>query len=69
MEGRDAYRAYLVRLWPTRRGGAADYRVAVQSAAGGERRDFADLESLLAFWRDLRVSQEAGITHNDLEAK
>jgi len=57
---RPGYRAYLVRLWPTQRGGAADYRVSVQCAATGERRDFPDLESLLAYWLTLRASPEAG---------
>jgi hypothetical protein len=54
------YRAYLVRLWPTRRGGVADYRVTVHSVETGERRHFADLESLLAFWLTLRASPEPG---------
>jgi hypothetical protein len=51
-----AYRAYLVRLCPTQRGGVADYRVTVQSTATGERRHFPDLEGLLEFWRGLRDS-------------
>jgi hypothetical protein len=69
MEGRDAYRAYLVRLWPTQRGGAADYRVTVQSAATGERWHFPDLGSLLEFWRGLRDSPEPACAGDTSEAK
>lgn len=58
------YQAYLVRLWPTRRGGAVDYRVTVQSVATGERRCFPDLEGLLAYWRDLREAP-ADAGHED----
>jgi hypothetical protein len=54
------YQSYLVRLWPVQRGGVAGYRVTVQSVATGERWDFANLESLLAFWSTLRASPEAG---------
>ncbi len=60
MQKRVAYRAYLVRLWPTQRGGVVDYRVTVQCVATGERRHFPDLGSLLVFWRTLRVSPEPG---------
>lgn len=56
MQNHLAYQAYLVRLWPTQRGGVADYRVTVQCVATSERRHFPDLGSLLAFWRTLRVS-------------
>lgn len=59
MEDDAPYRAYLVRLWPTRRGGVAGYRVTVQRIATGERHDFPDLESLLAFWSALWASPEA----------
>jgi hypothetical protein len=45
------YCAYLIRLWPTRRGGAAGCRVAMQSVTTGERQEFPDLEGLLAFLR------------------
>ncbi|MCX6032065.1 MAG: hypothetical protein NT169_22560 [Chloroflexi bacterium] len=69
MQKREAYQAYLVRLWPTQRGGVADYRVTVQSAATGERRCFPDLGSLLAFWQTLRVSPALPGAGGDLEAK
>jgi len=68
MKKRDAYRAYLVRLWPTQREGVADYRVTVQSAATDERREFANLEGLLAFWRTLRVSPDPSGPDSDREA-
>jgi hypothetical protein len=55
---RGGYCAYLVRLWPTRRRGAADYRVSLESVATGDRRDFSSLESLLDYWRALRAGQE-----------
>ena len=62
MQKREAYQAYLVRLWPTQRAGVADYRVTVQSAATGERQHFPDLEGLLAFWRTLRGAPEPALT-------
>lgn len=64
-----AYRAYLVRLWPTQRAGVADYRVTVQSVATGERRCFPDLAGLLAYWRDLRNSQETETPDHFSEAQ
>lgn len=59
MKQDDEYRAYLVRLWPTRRRGAVDYRVTLESVPAGDRRDFADLESLFTHWRALRARQES----------
>jgi hypothetical protein len=56
-----SYRAYLVRLWPTRRGGVAGYRVTVHSVETGERMHFADLAGLLAFWQALRISPEKDV--------
>ena len=50
------YQSYLLRLWPTRRGGRAGYRVSLESVATGERQDLPDLESLFAF---LRAQSEA----------
>ena len=49
MEQPIPYLAYLIRLWPTQRGGVTGYRVSLQSVATGDRRDLPDLESLLAF--------------------
>lgn len=59
MEQDDGYSAYLVRLWPTRRRGAADYRVTVESVATGDRHYFPNLESLLNYWRALRGGQNS----------
>ena len=68
MEDDAPYRSYLIRLWPTQRGGVADYRVTVQSVATGERREFANLEGLLAFWRTLRVSPDPSVPGSGMEA-
>ena len=43
------YRAYLVRLWPTRRAGLDGHRVSVQCVVSGERTDLADLQGLVAY--------------------
>jgi hypothetical protein len=59
VEKPETYQAYLVRLWPTRRGGVPDYRVTVQSVGSGECEHFADLAGLLAFWQTLRTSPGA----------
>lgn len=69
MPKQETYHAYLVRLWPMQRGGAADYRVTVRCAATGERHDFPDLAALLAYWRALRTSPEPASVGNDSEAK
>jgi hypothetical protein len=39
----------------------------VQNAATGERREFANLESLLVFWRTLRLSPEPTVPGSDSE--
>jgi len=49
MERYTPYRAYLVRIWPTRRRGLESHRAAAEDVATGERKDFPDLESLFAF--------------------
>lgn len=51
MEKPAPYKAYLIRLWPTRRGGVADYRVSIQSVATGQRSQCPDLNSLAEFLR------------------
>ena len=51
MEQPIPYLAYLIRLWPTRRGGVTDCRVSLQCAATGQRSEFADLESLTDYLR------------------
>ena len=58
MEKYVPYHAYLIRLWPTRRGGVAGCRVSLESVATGERQDLPDLESLFAFWRAQREEWE-----------
>ena len=58
MEKYVPYHAYLLRLWPTRRGGVAASRVSLESVATGERRHFPDLERLLAF---LRAQEERNL--------
>lgn len=51
MEKPVPYLAYLIRLWPTRRGGVADYRVSLRSVATGQRSEFPDLNSLAEYLR------------------
>ncbi len=43
------YHSYLLRLWRTSSQSNAVWRASLESAQSGERRGFADLESLLAF--------------------
>jgi hypothetical protein len=43
------YQSYLLRLWRTSSQGNAVWRASLESAQTGERRGFADLESLFAF--------------------
>lgn len=51
MEKHIPYRAYLVRIWQTKRGGQEGYRAMAENVATRERRHFPDLESLFAFLR------------------
>ena len=51
MEQPNPYQAYLIRLWPTRRGGVAGCRVSLQCVATGQRKNFPDLDRLVAFLR------------------
>jgi hypothetical protein len=43
------YHSYLLRLWRTSSQSNAVWRASLESAQSGERRVFADLESLFAF--------------------
>ena len=43
------YQSYLLRLWRTGSRGKPTWRASLESAQTGERRGFADLESLFAF--------------------
>ena len=45
------YCAYLIRLWPTQRGGVPGYRVSAECVRTGERSELPDLESLVTFLR------------------
>ena len=51
MEKYVPYRAYLIRIWETRRGGVAGYRAVAVDIATRERKDFPNLESLFTFLR------------------
>lgn len=55
MEGYIPYRAFLVRIWPTKRGGQEGHRATAEDVATGERKHFPDLESLFVF---LQASDE-----------
>ena|GEM_PF-2874697 len=56
------YCAYLIRLWPTRRGGVAGCRVSLQCVATGQRSELPDLNSLIAFLRPREEDAEDGTT-------
>jgi len=65
MEESTPYQAYLVRLWPTRRAGLVKYRVTLDAIGGGDHRDFADLDGLVAFLQaqesQLSVRRDKGV--------
>lgn len=60
METYIPYYAYLLRLWPTKRGGLAGHRVSLESVATGERKNFPDLESLHDFLKTREEENPAG---------
>jgi hypothetical protein len=43
------YESYLLRLWESDEAGQLVWRASLESADTGERRGFADLDSLLAY--------------------
>ena len=47
------YQAYLLRLWLTGDDDAAVWRASLEDPRTGERRGFADVNSLLAFLADI----------------
>ena len=49
MKEQTPYKTYLIRLWPTRRGGLEECRVTLDDVSAGERKNFPDLESLIEF--------------------
>ncbi|WP_152966205.1 hypothetical protein [Ornatilinea apprima] len=48
-EERDAYHAFLLRLWRTQSQGKTQWRASLESPHTGERQSFASLEQLFAF--------------------
>ena len=48
----DAYLAYMLRLWRAGEGDKPMWRASVESPHTGERRVFADLETLFAFLQE-----------------
>ncbi len=59
--------AYLIRLWPTRRGGVTDYRVSLQCVATGQRSELPDLDSLADFLRSREEDSGDGMTSRCIE--
>lgn len=51
MQSETRYRAYLVRMWVTRRDGSLTCRIVLVDPHTGEERAFADLESLVCYLR------------------
>ena len=62
MEKYIPHHAYLLRLWPARRGGVAAFRVSLESVATGERQDLPGLGRLLAF---LQVQEKASLNNSE----
>ncbi|MCL4489180.1 MAG: hypothetical protein M1570_13770 [Chloroflexi bacterium] len=46
------YWAFMLRLWQVRSGSAVAWRASLEDPHTGERKGFADLESLLAFLQE-----------------
>jgi hypothetical protein len=61
-EAPQEYQSYLLRLWRTSSQGNAVWRASLESAQTGERRGFADLESLFAF---LEEQTDGGFRRDD----
>jgi hypothetical protein len=47
------YHAYLLRLWQSGEEGSNTWRISVEDPHTGERRGFADLNSLFAFLKEI----------------
>lgn len=59
-EERDAYQAYLLRLWRTQCRGDWQWRASVESRHTGERQTFGSLEQLFAYLLQRCEGQVAG---------
>jgi hypothetical protein len=46
------YFSYLLRLWQVSAGGGTVWRASVEEIPTGERKDFADLDGLVAYLRE-----------------
>ena len=65
-EPRRGYVAYLLRLWQVREQAGWGWRASLERAGTGERKGFADLDSLFAFFRDQAgLSQDPEQTRGD----
>ena len=53
-----AYHSYLLRLWQAGSAGKPVWRASLESAQTGERRSFADLESLFVFLKARTVAAQ-----------
>jgi hypothetical protein len=51
-EALPASQSYLLRLWQASNAGTPVWRVSIVNVHSGERRGFADLESLLVFLKE-----------------
>jgi hypothetical protein len=49
MDDRPRYLSYLLRLWETSNGEARIWRASLESPGSGQRRGFANLQSLIDF--------------------
>jgi hypothetical protein len=67
MEKPSPYRAYLIRLWPTRRQGVAGCRVRLQCVTTGEQINFPDLDDLFSFLQAQAVEWADRTTEEDVQ--
>lgn len=58
---KQAYRAWLVRMWPVCRDGQTIWRASAEDAHTGERRAFADLPQLFAFLEETVLANQPTI--------
>jgi hypothetical protein len=59
------YESYLLRLWESDEAGQLIWRASLESADTGERRGFADLDSLFAYLKTVCQS----LTPDDVESE
>lgn len=69
MNERRRYLSYLLRMWETSDGESQIWRASLESPGSGQRRGFADLQSLMDFLADQTERQDEADLGQDAQVR